>query len=183
MNIAASIHPRILPKILSFSEIRFYIFSVVFVGLAVFTPWLIHQFHIAGAKFLPMHFFVIIAGLLFGWKVGLMVGITSPLLSSVIIGLPPVAVLPEILLELAVYGLIAGILRDKKLNIVVILLSAMILGRLARLIFVLGFGLETNPLSYFQISWPGIILQLVMIPIIILFLQKYMLGKSNERTF
>ena len=62
---------KALPKILTFSETKYYIFSSVFVGMAVFVPWLTHQFHLAGPKFLPMHFFVMFAGFLFGWRMGI----------------------------------------------------------------------------------------------------------------
>ena len=172
---------RLLPKTLSFSEVKFYIFSLSFVGLAVFVPWLAHQFHIAGPKFLPMHFFVIIAAFLFGWRTGLIVGAFSPLISYGIVHLPSAVILPEVVLELSIYGLAIGLLREKNLNIFIVLFSAMIIGRLARLMFVLGLGVETNPFYYFQISWPGIILQLALIPFIIIFLQKYIFGKSNER--
>lgn len=173
---------KVLPKVLSFSEVKFYILSATFVSLAVFVPWLTHQFHIAGPKFLPMHFFVIIAGFLFGWRTGLVVGIFSPLISYSITHLPPLALLPEITLELALYGLAIGILREKKLNIFIVLFSAMIFGRLARLLFALALGVETYPLHYFQISWPGIVLQIISIPIIIFLLQKYIFEKSNERS-
>lgn len=174
---------KTLPRTLSFSEVKFYIFSISFVSLAVFVPWFFHQFHIAGARFLPMHFFVIIAAFLFGWRTGLVVGIFSPLIGYSIIHLPPIVVLPEILLELAFYGLIIGILRERKLNIWIILFSAMILGRLARLFFVLGLGLQTNPLNYFQISWPGMILQITLIPLAIFLLQKYIFDKADEKPF
>jgi niacin transporter len=171
---------KTLPKVLSFSEAKYYIFSLTFVGLAVFTPWLCHQLNLAGAKFLPMHFFVMFAGFLFGWRTGLLVGVLSPLMSYSITHMPPMAILPEVILELGVYGLAIGLLREKKLNIWAALFGAMILGRLVRLLFVLGLGFETNPLWYFQISWPGIALQLASIPIIIYFLQKF-LFKENEK--
>lgn len=154
---------------------------MAFISLAVFIPWLTHQFHIAGARFLPMHFFVIIAGFLFGWRTGLVVGVFSPLVSYSITHLPPVIILPEITLELALYGLIIGILREKNLNVLVVLFSAMIIGRLARLFLVLGLGLETNPLNYFQISWPGIILQLTLIPLVILLFQRYIFDTGNAK--
>lgn len=164
---------RALPKVLTFAEAKYYIFSVAFVAAAVFFPWLAHQFNLAGAKFLPIHFFVMFAGFLFGWRTGLLVGVLSPLMSYSITHMPGIAILPEITLELGVYGLAIGLLREKKLNIWVALLGAMILGRLARLLFVLGLGFETNPLWYFQISWPGIVLQLALIPVIIYLLQKF----------
>jgi len=171
---------KALPKVLTFSQAKYYIFSVVFVASAVFFPWLAHQFHLAGPTFLPMHIFVLIAGFLFGWRTGLLVGILSPLLSYSITHMPPVAILAETTLEIAVYGLFIGLLREKKLNIWVALFSAMIFGRIARLLFVLGLGLETNPLWYFQISWPGIVLQITLIPVVIYLLQKFIF--KNEKT-
>lgn len=174
-----SMQTKSLPKVLTFSEAKYYIFSAAFTALAVFVPWLTHQFHLAGPVFLPMHFFVITTGLLFGWRAGMVVGIASPLLSYGITHLPPMIILPETMLELAVYGFSAGILREKKLNIFAALLGAMFLGRLARFLMVLELGLKTNPIKSFQMSWPGIILQITLIPIIIYLLQKFVFNKRE----
>lgn len=171
--------PKTLPKILTFSEAKYYIFSLSFVGLAVFTPLLLHKFQFLGPQFLPMHFFVLIAGFLFGWRTGLFVGALSPLMSYSVSHMPPIAILPETILELVVYGLAIGIAREKNLNIFFALPLAMLAGRAARLLFVFGLGLNTNPLGYFQMSWPGIVLQLILIPFVIILLKKY-LFKKNE---
>lgn len=172
---------KTLPEILTFSETKYYIFSAVFVFSTVLFPWLAHQFHIAGPKFLPMHFFVMIAGFLLGWRAGMMIGAISPMLSYGMSHMPPIAILPEIMLELAVYGFAIGILREKNFNILAALLSAMILGRFARFLFVLLFGLQTNPLEYFRMSLPGIILQIVLIPIVIFLLQGFLFKKGETR--
>jgi niacin transporter len=173
---------KVFPKVLSFNQAKYYIFSLVFIGLSVLTPAIFHQFNLVGAKFLPMHIFVILAGLLFGWRAGLLVGVLSPLMSYGLTHMPALTILPEIVLELGVYGLIAGTLMEKKLNIWISLLSAMVLGRLARLLFVLFSGLETNPSDYFIIGWPGVVLQLVLIPIVVYLLQKFFFKKNNEKT-
>ncbi len=170
---------KILPKVLTFSEAKYYIFTAVFTASAVFFPWLAHQFHVAGPVFVPMHFFVIIAGLLFGWRAGMVVGAVSPLLSYGITHLPPMVILPEIMLELAVYGFSAGILREKNFNIFTAIFGAMFLGRLARLLMVSGLGFKTNPMKSFEMSWPGVVLQIVLIPIIIYLLQKFVFNKRE----
>ena len=172
---------KVLPKVLTFSTIKYYIFSAVFVGLAVATPTIFHQFNLAGPRFLPMHIFVLIAGLLFGWRTGLLVGLLSPLMSYSITHMPPMAILPETVLELSIYGLAIGLLRERNLNIWVSLISAMVLGRLARLVFVLDFGLHTNFWQYLQMSWPGIVLQLALIPAVIYLLQRFLFNKSETR--
>ncbi|MDO8435809.1 MAG: ECF transporter S component [bacterium] len=169
---------KVLPIILTFSQVKYYIFSVAFTSLAVFVPWFLHQFNLAGPKFLPMHFFILIAGFLFGWRTGIMVGILSPLMSYSISHMPPIFILPETILELAVYGFSIGLLREKKFNIWIALPLAMILGRLARLIFIVDFGLKTNFLAYLQMSWPGIVLQLILIPFIVFILQKIVFEKK-----
>ena len=171
---------KVLPRVLTFSQIKYYIFSAVFVGLTVATPTIFHQFNLAGPTFLPMHLFVLIAGLLFGWRTGLLVGLLSPLMSYGITHMPPMAILPETTLELAAYGLASGLLREKGLNIWVSLLGAMVLGRLARLAFVLAFSLHTNFWQYLKMSWPGMVLQLALIPVIIYLLQKF-LFKNNAK--
>ncbi len=172
---------KVLPRVLIFSEVKYYIFSAVFVGLAVGVPWILHQFHLAGPTFLPIHFFVMFAGFLFGWRTGVLVGILSPLMSYSLTFMPPAAILSETVLELAVYGLTIGLLREKGLNIWVALIGAMVLGRLARLLFVLAVGLKTNPLDYFQMSMPGIVLQIILIPFVIYLLQMFLFKKGETK--
>lgn len=154
------IQTKVLPKILTFSQIKYYIFSAVFTGLAVITPTIFHQFNLAGPKFLPMHLFVLIAGLLFGWRTGLLVGVLSPLMSFSLTHLPPMAILPQTVVELGVYGMSIGLLREKGLNIWLSLFGAMVLGRLARLAL-------SPDLSFIQMSWPGIALQAALVPAVV----------------
>ena len=129
-----------------------------------------------------MHIFVLVAGLLFGWRIGLTVGLLTPLVSYAISGMPGLTILPQIIVEIASYGLVAGVLREKfHLRGIWSLLGAMIAGRLALLLTVLivflggviysPLGLETNPFavlwSVVRQGWPGIVIQLVAIPLII----------------
>lgn len=165
---------KALPKVLTFVEAKYYIFSATFVASAVFFPWLLHQFHLAGPIFLPMHLFVLIAGFLFGWRTGVLVGLLSPLMSYSITHMPPIVILPEVILELGVYGLAIGLLREKGLNIWITLLGAMILGRIIRM----AIAFDT---SFIQMSWPGILLQLALIPVVIYLLQKFFF-KRDEKT-
>ncbi|MBI2042148.1 MAG: ECF transporter S component [Candidatus Nealsonbacteria bacterium] len=170
-----------LPKVLTFSETKYYLFSGIFTASAVFLPWLAHQYHLVGPQFLPMHFFVLIAGFLFGWRTGLLVGALSPLMSFSITHMPPMIILPQVVLELAVYGFAIGLLREKNINILVALLGAMVLGRLARVLFILIITPKMDFTQFIQISLPGIILQLALIPFIIYFLQRFVLKDKEGR--
>lgn len=181
------------PVILKYTEIRSYIFIGAFTLLSVAVPWAFHQFHLAGPTFLPMHIFIFAAGLLFGWRVGLIVGFLTPLASYAVSGMPGLPVLPQIVVELSAYGLIAGMLRERfSLRVVWSLLGAMIAGRLALLLGVLVISLIVgkvySPLgpeaSPFAAVWsvikqggPGIALQLALIPGAI-----WLVGKLTVKT-
>src|SRR3990170_1990344 len=165
---------KTLPRVLSFVEVKYYFFTAVFTLAAISLPWVLHKFSLAGPQFLPMHYFILIAGFLFGWRVGLVAAISSSLMSYGISHMPPLMILPEVTLELALYGAIIGILREKNFGIWPSLLGAMIAGRLARLLFVLVLGLKTNPMGYFQMSLTGTALQLILIPFIVYGVQKFL---------
>lgn len=190
------------PKALTYTNIRSYAFTAVFVSLAVATPWVFHQFHLAGPTFLPMHIFVLLAGLLFGWRAGLIVGLFTPLVSYGVSGMPVLTILPQIVVELSFYGLVAGMLRERfNLRVIWSLIGAMIAGRLALLLTVTilcfggtiysplslytGVGAEANPLavlwSVISLGWPGIIIQLVSIPLIMRLLERLALKNSRGK--
>ncbi len=183
INRIAISKPQPFPLVLKYNNVRSYVLTAAFVSLAVLVPWVFHQFHLAGPTFLPMHIFVLTAGLLFGWRAGLAVGLLTPLASYAVSGMPVLTILPQVLIELSAYGLIAGILREKyNLRAIWSLLGAMIGGRLALLLALLmiylvagetysPLGLETSPFvafsSVIKQGWPGVVIQLVSIPALI----------------
>ena len=169
---------KALPQILNFTEIKYYIFTSVFTFTAILVPWLLHRFSLAGPQFVPMHYFILIAGFLFGWRVGLVTAVSSSLMSYSISHMPPLMILPEVTLELAIYGVVIGILREKNLRLWPSLIGAMVAGRLSRLLLVLTLGLKTNPINYFQMSLIGTALQLILIPLIIYGAQKLLFTKE-----
>ncbi len=183
INRLAFDRPQPFPIILKYIDIRSYVFTLVFILLAVAVPRVFHQFHLAGPTFLPMHIFILIAGLVFGWRAGLIVGLFTPLASYAVSGMPILSILPQIVVELSVYGLVAGILRERfNLRVIWSLLGAMIAGRLALFLSVLvlygtmgniysPLGQEATPLltvwSTIKQGWPGIASQLTLIPAVI----------------
>ncbi len=189
--------PHSMPRVLKYTDIQSFILTFVFVSLAVSVPWIFHQFHLAGPTFLPMHIFVLVAGLAFGWRAGLVVGLFTPLSSYVISGMPTLQILPQIVVELAAYGLVAGILREKfNLRTVWALLGAMAGGRLALFLVVPiihlitgesygPLGLETSPFlavwAAVKQGWPGLAIQLISIPAIIWVTGKLLLKEKPQR--
>ncbi|MFA5107464.1 MAG: ECF transporter S component [Patescibacteria group bacterium] len=160
------------------TPLRWALFSASFSALAIVTPVIAHQFHLAGPIFLPMHLFVFVAALLFGWRVGLTVGVLSPLLSHVLTGMPIVGLLPLVTAELIVYGIVAGWLKEKmNLPVWLALLAAMVAGRIALIPIAAVVG-PITPVAYvaqvIRVGWPGIVIQIALIPWIISLLRPYL---------
>jgi niacin transporter len=151
------------------SALRRIIFLAAFTALAIALPYVCHQFGIAGMVFLPMHFAVMIAAIVMGFRGGLAVALVSPVLSYALSAMPPLQSLLPITVELCAYAAAINIsLRKIKLPLVVSLIVAMIFGRLVSLSFV---GLILNSVSgsvqiknLFLVGLPGIIIQLALVP-------------------
>lgn len=127
-----------------------------------------------GAALLPMHIPVLLAGFLAGPVVGALAGVISPLLSFLISGMPSAAILSFMIIELGVYGLIAGLLAKSKLIGFVKLLIAQVAGRAARAgavlasIYFLG-NTALTPMAaveFITAGLFGILLQWALIPML-----------------
>lgn len=158
--------------------------TAVCMALCVVLPMALHAIPNAGTLISPMHLPVLLCGMVCGWPYGLVCGLMGPALSSFITGMPGIGYLPTMMLELAVYGLVTGLMmkfvHTGKLpaDIYISLLTAMLAGRLitgaARaLIFSAGsYSWKAWATGYFVSSFPGIILQLLLVPALYLALQK-----------
>lgn len=161
------------------------ILSGLFLALCMLLPFLTGQIPVIGKSLLPMHIPVLLCGFICGAPYGAIVGFIAPLLRSILFGFPlmfPTAV--SMAFELAAYGLLAGILYKalpkKNFAIYVSLLLSMIGGRivwgLASLaLFSLSgaaFTWELFLAGAFFNALPGIILQIVLIPVVIMALRK-----------
>jgi len=174
---------------LKFSSIKLYVIVSVFVALDVAIPWALHIIHpMAGPTFLPMFFFILLAGLLFGWRAGILVGVLTPLVSHGICGMPAAAILPRVLVEGAMYGLAAGLLYEKLgRRVFWATLGAVVLGRLATVLFMfIIYAGSINPAAMVwkavKIGWPGIMAQVVLLPFIAVLVERIIAGirKSDE---
>lgn len=160
------------------------IYAALCLAIGIVLPMAFHGIPNAGSIFLPMHIPVLLCGLICGPWYGLACGIAAPLLSSVLTGMPPAAYLPSMLCELAVYGLAAGLLirllRSSRelLNIYSSLVLAMLCGRavggiLNALIFRFGkYSVSAWTTAYFVTGLPGIVIQIVVIPLLLYALRK-----------
>lgn len=125
---------------------------------AVFLPALCHRLGINTLTWLPMHWPVLAGALVYGWRTGAFLGVTSVLASFIFSGMPPAAVLPLMAVELTIYGFAAGFLREVvKLNAFTSLAIALAAGRIW-LYFAAG--------AVSALAVPGVLAQLVFLPLI-----------------
>lgn len=152
----------------------------LFIAIGLALPVAFHAMSLSGSIFLPMHIPVLLCGLICGWRYGLVTGIAIPLLSSVLTGMPPVyPVALAMAFELAAYGTVIGLV-SKKLNVFAALIIAMLSGRaVLGIANVALLGLSGKSYAWsafiagaFVTALPGIIIQLILVPVIFTVFQK-----------
>jgi len=166
------------------SRLQKYVITAMCITLCTVLPLALHAVPGAGNTVLPIHIPVLLCGLLLGWYFGLLAGIFGPLLSSFVTGMPTPVQLPYMVVEIATYGAVAGLMmsimrtKNKYVNLYTSLIIAMIAGRILggavrAFFFTTGeVSLYLWVSSYFITSAPGIIIQLILVPTIIVALQK-----------
>lgn len=173
------------------TKTRFLIYCALFTALGVLFPTVFHMFGaVSGQTFLPMHIPVLIAGLLISPYCGLVVGILSPFLSCLITQMPTMVKMPFMCIELAVYGLSAGLfmylfskkIQSKTVSLYLSLISSQICGRAANLLCtyiavnLLGITAKGVGIKLALMSIPaglvGIVIQWIIIPPIVRILSK-----------
>ena len=168
-----------------FSPVHTLVLSAMFLALGLVLPFFTGQIPQVGGMLLPMHLPVFLCGLICGWQYGLAVGFVTPLLRMALFSMPPLLTAVAMAFELAAYGGIAGFLyrRSRWQCIFALyrcLIAAMVGGRLvwaaARVVMT---GVAGEPFTW-QIflagallnAIPGIILQLVFIPAVMVALDR-----------
>ena len=168
-------------KILSMASVwRRVLLGLIVVTAAVALPQVCHRLGRAlgvgtalGEMLLPMHLPVMLAGMLGGPVTGLVCGAVSPLMSFALTAMPKMAMLPFMTVELAVYGLCAGLLRRTNLPALAQVLLVQVAGRAARALVlvaaVYGFGFTGLPVSVIWTSvtagLAGILIQWAVLPL------------------
>lgn len=161
--------------------------AAVAVVAAVALPQIVHLGGAAlgvgsmvGEMLLPMHLPVLLVGFLVGPWAGAAAGLLAPLVSFGLTGMPGLAMLPFIVIELFIYGLAAGLLRTASIPSLGKVLAAQVAGRLVRagaiLLAVLALGISSVPVSVIWTSISvgiyGLILQWILIPVILHWVEK-----------
>lgn len=160
------------------------VFTALCIAIGLLLPQLVKFIPIAypGAVLLPMHIPVLICGFLCGWRFGAIAGLLTPLIASLLTGMPPLfPTAVSMMIELAAYGILTGLLyKYTKGKIFITLVGAMLGGRIVlgvvnAFLFNLAdnaYGLGLFVSGAFVTALPGIIIQLILVPIIIRSLQR-----------
>ena len=174
-------------------RVRRMTYAALYLAIAQVLPLITGQIPEIGAMLCPMHIPALLCGFMCGWPWGLAVGFIAPLLRSVLFGMP--ALFPTgvaMALELAAYGGLAGLLYQKlprkNAAAYAVLLLSMIAGRL-----VWGAArLALSGLAGTAFTWamflagavtnaiPGIILQLILIPILVIAMDRAGLSLNRK---
>lgn len=161
------------------------ILTALFIAIGLTLPMITANIPAIGNMLLPMHFPVIVCGLVCGMKYGVAAGFITPLLRSFIFTMPPLfPVATAMAFELATYGAVAGfiyiVIQQEKGSVYPALIISMISGRLVwgAVTFIL-FRIMGNPFTIdmffaaaFTKAIPGIAGQLIIIPAIMYYLER-----------
>ena len=89
---------------LDYSNVKTYLIAALFIAGNMALPQLFHLIPQGGITWLPIYFFTLIGAYKFGWKVGLLTAVLSPIANSLLFGMPLPAVLPAIVLFYQIAG-------------------------------------------------------------------------------
>ncbi|MGM9588598.1 MAG: ECF transporter S component [Faecousia sp.] len=167
------------------TNVKALVLAALFLALALVLPFLTGQIPEVGSMLCPMHIPALLCGFFCGWPWGLAVGLIAPVLRSILFGMPPM--FPTAICmsaELAAYGVTAGLLYSKlprkKSSVYIALVAAMVVGRLvwgAMRFLCAGlnpsaFGFAAFWAGAFTSAIPGIVVQLILIPLLVIALEK-----------
>jgi hypothetical protein len=145
-----------------FSMTKTYLLATVFVAGNLILPQIAHLVPKGGLIFLPIYFLTLIAAYKYGMKVGLLTAVLSPLVNSLLFGMPMAAMLPVILIKSILLAIAASMVAQKTgkitvLNILIAVLAYQLIGGAAEWLI---SGSFSAALQDFTLGYPGMLLQI-----------------------
>lgn len=146
------------------NELKTYLFVALFVTGNIVLPQLCHLLPDGGKILLPIYFFTLIASYKYGLRVGLLTAVLSPIVNSLLFGMPTTIVLPLILVKSIFLAITASYVANKTkkislINLLIIILTYQLLGSLTEWAITSSLYIATQD---FRIGIPGMILQLLL---------------------
>jgi hypothetical protein len=148
---------------LGWREMRTWLFATLFIAGNIVLPQLCHLIPQGGLMLLPIYFFTLIAAYKFGFRVGLLTAVLSPLVNSLLFGMPPVAALPIIMVKGVLLAAAASWMASKSkgaslLALIGVVLAYQLVGGLIEWAMT---GSLASALQDWKLGYPGMILQAV----------------------
>lgn len=144
------------------SELKTYLFVSLFVAGNVLLPQVCHIIPDGGKIFLPIYFFTLLASYKYGFKVGLLTAVLSPIVNSLIFGMPTIAILPAILIKSIVLAIAASLVSSKTqkasiISLLIVIMIYQVVGTIAEWVMTSSFYVAIQD---FRLGIPGMMLQL-----------------------
>lgn len=148
---------------LGYNDVRTYLAAASFVLGNIAMPQLAHLVPQGGMVLLPIYFFTLVGAYKYGWRVGLLTAALSPVVNSLLFGMPSPAVLPAILLKSVLLAVAAGFVASRSRRVTIPLLLAVVLfyqvlGTIGEWAMVGDFSIAVQD---FRIGLPGMALQVI----------------------
>ncbi len=148
---------------LGYGDARTYLAAAAFIAGNIAVPQLCHLLPSGGMIWLPIYFFTLVGAYKYGWRVGLMTAVLSPVINSLIFGMPAAAALPAILLKSVLLAVAAGYAAYRWQRVSLLLTAGVVL--FYQLFGSLGEWAISGELSAalqdFRIGVPGMLVQAV----------------------
>lgn len=148
---------------LNYSNAKTYLAALLFIFGNIALPQAFHLVPQGGITWLPIYFFTLIGAYKYGWKVGLLTAVASPLVNSYFFGMPPIAGLPAILLKSVLSAAAAGLAAYRFQRISLPILFAVVMAY--QVVGTLGEwamkGSFYSAVQDFRIGLPGMVLQII----------------------
>ena len=146
---------------LNYREAKTYVFAALFIVGNIILPQLCHLIPMGGWIFLPIYFFTLVGSYKYGMKVGLLTAILSPLINSLLFGMPAANVVPSILFKSVILAIAAGFVASRYHRVTlfaltIVVLTYQIIGTFAEWIMVKDLFIAVKD---FRIGIPGMLLQ------------------------
>ena len=160
---------------LSLGNSKTYVLASLFVlGNLVF-PQLAHLIPQGGLIFLPIYFFTLIAAYKYGLFVGMLTAISSPLINSLIFGMPPIAVLPAIMIKSVVLVLAACLAakyfgKVSFLGVLLAVFAYQFVGTAFEWILTQNLHIALQDI---RLGFPGILIQIIGGYLVLKFMKRY----------
>lgn len=147
---------------LGYSNAKTYLVATLFIIGNIALPQLVHLIPQGGLTWLPIYLFTLVGAYKYGWKVGLLTAVASPVFNSMLFGMPTAHALPAILLKSVLLAVFAGIAaaRFHKASLwmlMAVVLSYQTVGTLGEWLMQGDFYLAVQD---FRIGVPGMLLQI-----------------------